>query len=53
MNELNGYDIEDLKEGMSATFAKTITETGSCRLDGASCCAVARLVILQIGRAHV
>ena len=26
MNELNGYDIEDLKEGMSATFAKTITE---------------------------
>ncbi len=26
MNELDGYDIEDLKEGMSATFAKTITE---------------------------
>jgi 3-hydroxybutyryl-CoA dehydratase len=26
MNELNGYDIEDLKEGMTATFAKTITE---------------------------
>src|SRR5204863_5729673 len=26
MNELNGYDIEDLKAGMSATFAKTITE---------------------------
>lgn len=26
MNELNGYDYEDLKEGMSATFAKTITE---------------------------
>jgi 3-hydroxybutyryl-CoA dehydratase len=26
MNELNGYDYEDLKPGMSATFAKTITE---------------------------
>jgi 3-hydroxybutyryl-CoA dehydratase len=26
MNELNGYDIEDLNVGMSATFAKTITE---------------------------
>ena len=26
MNELNGYDIEDLKAGMNATFAKTITE---------------------------
>lgn len=26
MNELDGYDIEDLKAGMSATFAKTITE---------------------------
>ena len=26
MNELNGYDIEDLTPGMSATFAKTITE---------------------------
>jgi 3-hydroxybutyryl-CoA dehydratase len=26
MNELEGYDIEDLKVGMSATFAKTITE---------------------------
>ena len=26
MNELNGYDIEDIKVGMSATFAKTITE---------------------------
>ena len=26
MNELNGYDIEDLSVGMSATFAKTITE---------------------------
>lgn len=26
MNELNGYDIEDIALGMSATFAKTITE---------------------------
>jgi 3-hydroxybutyryl-CoA dehydratase len=26
MNELDGYDIEDLKAGMSAGFAKTITE---------------------------
>lgn len=26
MNELNGYDFEDLSVGMTATFAKTITE---------------------------
>ncbi|MCK9990131.1 MAG: MaoC family dehydratase [Rugosibacter sp.] len=26
MNELNGYDFEDLTVGMTATFAKTITE---------------------------
>ncbi|MGF6661238.1 3-hydroxybutyryl-CoA dehydratase [Paraburkholderia atlantica] len=26
MNELNGYDFEDLRPGMSARFAKTITE---------------------------
>lgn len=26
MNELDGYDIEDLSVGMSATFSKTITE---------------------------
>ncbi len=26
MNELNGYDIEDIQVGMCATFAKTITE---------------------------
>lgn len=26
MNEIGGYDIEDLEAGMSATFAKTITE---------------------------
>ncbi|MEA3090439.1 MAG: 3-hydroxybutyryl-CoA dehydratase [Caballeronia sp.] len=27
MNEIGGYDIEDLKVGMDATFAKTIAET--------------------------
>jgi 3-hydroxybutyryl-CoA dehydratase len=26
MNEIGGYDIEDLEAGMSATFAKAITE---------------------------
>ena len=26
MNELGGYDLDDLRVGMSATFAKTITE---------------------------
>ena len=26
MNELDGYDYEDLQLGMTATFAKTITE---------------------------
>ena len=26
MNELGGYDLDDLRIGMSATFAKTITE---------------------------
>jgi len=26
MNQLNGYDYEDLEPGMSASFAKTITE---------------------------
>lgn len=26
MNELDGYDIEDLRLGMTATFAKTIAE---------------------------
>src|SRR3712207_6733345 len=27
MNELNGYDIEDLHVGMRATYSKTITQT--------------------------
>ena len=26
MNELGGYEFEDLHPGMSATYAKTITE---------------------------
>ena len=26
MNELGGYEFEELREGMSATYAKTITE---------------------------
>ena len=26
MNEMNGYDVEDLHPGMRATFSKTITE---------------------------
>src|SRR6476619_2152320 len=26
MNEMNGYDVEDLHSGMRATFSKTITE---------------------------
>ncbi len=26
MNDLNGYDIEDLRAGMHATYSKTITE---------------------------
>ena len=36
MNELNGYDIEDLEPGMSATFAKTITEADIVLFAGAS-----------------
>ncbi|MDO5706452.1 MAG: MaoC family dehydratase [Paracoccus sp. (in: a-proteobacteria)] len=36
MNELNGYDVEDLSEGMSATFAKTITEADIILFAGAS-----------------
>ena len=36
MNELNGYDFEDLKIGMSATFAKTITESDIVLFAGAS-----------------
>jgi 3-hydroxybutyryl-CoA dehydratase len=36
MNALNGYDIEDLSEGMVATFAKTITEADIVLFAGAS-----------------
>ena len=36
MNPLNGYDIEDLSEGMTATFAKTITEADIVLFAGAS-----------------
>jgi 3-hydroxybutyryl-CoA dehydratase len=36
MNELNGHDIEDLKRGMSATFAKTITEADIVLFAGVS-----------------
>ena len=36
MNEINGYDLEDLEEGMSATFAKTITEADIILFAGAS-----------------
>lgn len=36
MNELNGYDIEDLEVGMTATFSKTITEADIILFAGAS-----------------
>ena len=36
MNDLNGYDFEDLEPGMSATFAKTITEADIVLFSGAS-----------------
>ncbi|MDA7429084.1 MaoC family dehydratase [Primorskyibacter aestuariivivens] len=36
MNELNGYDFEDLEIGMSATFSKTITEADIVLFAGAS-----------------
>jgi 3-hydroxybutyryl-CoA dehydratase len=36
MNELNGYDIEDLKPGMTACFAKTITEADIVLFAGVS-----------------
>ena len=36
MNELNGYDIEDLAVGMTATFSKTITEADIILFAGAS-----------------
>jgi 3-hydroxybutyryl-CoA dehydratase len=36
MNVLNGYDVEDLEVGMTATFAKTITEADIVLFAGAS-----------------
>ncbi len=36
MNELDGYDIEDLVVGQTATFAKTITEADIVLFAGAS-----------------
>lgn len=36
MNTENGYDFEDLKIGMQATFAKTITEADIILFAGAS-----------------
>lgn len=36
MNELNGYDIEDLQPGMGATFSKTVTEADIVLFAGVS-----------------
>lgn len=36
MNDINGYDFEDLSVGMSATFAKTITDADILLFAGAS-----------------
>ena len=36
MNDLNGYDIEDLRPGMHATFSKTVTESDIVLFAGVS-----------------
>lgn len=36
MNELNGYDVEDLSPGMHATYSKTITEADIVLFAGVS-----------------
>ncbi|MBL8482859.1 MAG: MaoC family dehydratase [Rhodocyclaceae bacterium] len=36
MNDSNGYDIEDLRVGMTATFAKTVTEADIVMFAGVS-----------------
>ena len=36
MNDINGYDLEDLQPGMSASFAKTITEADIVMFSGVS-----------------
>jgi 3-hydroxybutyryl-CoA dehydratase len=37
MNTVQGYDIEDLQPGMSASFAKTVTEADILLFAGVSC----------------
>ncbi|MFZ1123866.1 MAG: MaoC family dehydratase [Candidatus Baltobacteraceae bacterium] len=37
MNAVQGYDIEDLKPGMTASFAKTVTEADIIMYAGVSC----------------
>jgi 3-hydroxybutyryl-CoA dehydratase len=37
MNPLQGYDIEDLVPGMTASFAKTVTEADILMFAGVSC----------------
>ncbi|MDK9724059.1 MAG: MaoC family dehydratase [Sterolibacteriaceae bacterium MAG5] len=37
MNKVGGYDIEDLKPGMTASFAKTVTEADILMYAGVSC----------------
>jgi len=36
MNEMNGYDVEDLHTGMRATFSKTVTEADIVLFAGVS-----------------
>jgi acyl dehydratase len=36
MNSENGYDVEDLRPGMQATFSKTITEADVVLFAGVS-----------------
>ena len=36
MNELGGYDVEDLRPGMHATYSKTITEADIVLFAGVS-----------------
>jgi 3-hydroxybutyryl-CoA dehydratase len=36
MNQLNGYDVEDLRVGMSASFSKTITKADLVLFAGVS-----------------
>ena len=37
MNKIGGHDIEDLKPGMTASFAKTVTEADILMYAGVSC----------------